>query len=84
MNRERHKLDQIGVRCRSRRIRNRQRLAAFHSDREQPAARRAEAEGVLRIQEQRMVHLKRLLDLREPEIVPLGVLMLIPEVKHGA
>jgi ERCC4-related helicase len=61
-----------------------QRLAAFHSDREQTAAKRAEAEGVLRIHDQRMGHLKRLLDLREPEIVPLGVLMLVPEVKHGA
>ena len=61
-----------------------QRLAAFHSDREQPAAKRAEAENVLRIHEQRMGHLKRLLDIREPEIVPLGVLMLVPEVKHGA
>jgi hypothetical protein len=61
-----------------------QRLAAFHADRQQPASARAEAEGVLRIYEQRMGFLYRLLDLREPEIVPLGVLMLIPEVKHGA
>jgi hypothetical protein len=61
-----------------------QRLAAFHSDREQPTAARAEAEGVLRIYGQRMGHLKRLLDFGEPEIVPLGVLMLVPEVKHGA
>jgi hypothetical protein len=61
-----------------------QRLAAFHSDREQPVGARVEAEGVLRIYEQRVGFLNRLLDLREPEIVPLGVLMLIPEVKHGA
>jgi hypothetical protein len=61
-----------------------ERLAAFHSDREQPVAKRAEAEGVIRIYEQRLGHLKRLLDLREPEIVPLGVLMLIPEANHGA
>lgn len=60
------------------------RLAAFHADRQQPASARAEAEGILRIYEQRMAHLNRLLDLRAPEIIPLGVLMLIPEVKHGA
>jgi hypothetical protein len=60
------------------------RLAAFHSDRQQSAAARAEAEGVLRIHEQRIGLLNRLLDLRKPEIVPLGVLMLIPEAKHGA
>jgi hypothetical protein len=60
------------------------RLAAFHADRQQPASARAEAEGVLRIYEQRTSYLNRLLDLRGPEIIPLGVLMLIPEVKHGA
>ena len=61
-----------------------ERLAALHSDREQPAAARVEADGVLRIYGQRMSALNRLLDLREPEVVPLGVLMLIPEAKHGA
>jgi hypothetical protein len=61
-----------------------ERLAAFHADREQPVSARVEAEGVLRIHEQRLTTLNRLLDLREPEVVPLGVLMLIPEVKHGA
>jgi hypothetical protein len=60
------------------------RLATFHADREQPASARVEAEGVLRIYQQRIGHLNRLLDLRDPEIIPLGVLMLIPEVKHGA
>jgi hypothetical protein len=60
------------------------RLAAFHADRQQPASARTEAEGILRIYEQRMGYLNRLLDLRDPEIIPLGVLMLIPEVKHGA
>jgi superfamily II DNA or RNA helicase len=60
------------------------RLAAFHADRQQPASARAEAEGILRIYEQRMGYLNRLLKLGDPEIIPLGVLMLIPEVKHGA
>jgi ERCC4-related helicase len=62
----------------------RQRLAAFHGDREQPIGPRTEAEGVLRIHEQRIGYLNRLMELREPEIVPLGILMLIPEEKHGA
>ncbi len=61
-----------------------ERLAALHCDREQPVAARVEAEGVLRIFQQRVSALNRLLDLREPEVVPLGVLMLIPEAKHGA
>jgi superfamily II DNA or RNA helicase len=60
-----------------------QRLAAFHADRQQPASARAEAEGVLRIHHQRSDYLNRLLTLGEPEIIPLGVLMLVPEVKHG-
>jgi hypothetical protein len=47
-------------------------------------AARVEAEGVLRIFEQRVGFLNKLLDLREPEVVPLGVLMLLPEATHGA
>lgn len=61
-----------------------ERLATFHADRQQPTSTRVEADGVLRIYEQRMNYLNRLLDLRNPEIIPLGILMLIPEVKHGA
>jgi superfamily II DNA or RNA helicase len=60
-----------------------QRLAAFHGDRDQPAAKRAEAEGVLRIHQQRMERLGRLTELRQPEIIPLGMLMLLPEANHG-
>lgn len=62
------------------------RLAAFHADREQSAKDRSEANGVLEIYRQRQKVLDELLDLREPEIFPLGVLMLIPEteVTHGA
>ncbi|SHJ80657.1 helicase-related protein [Desulfofundulus thermosubterraneus] len=60
------------------------RLAAFHMDRNQPPAARSEAEGVLRIYKQRMNFIDSLLDLREPEIIPLGLLMLIPEVQYGA
>jgi hypothetical protein len=59
------------------------RLAAFHADRTQPPAARVAAEGVLRIYQQRITHLESLADLRPPEIVPLGVLMLIPEGHYG-
>lgn len=61
-----------------------ERLAAFHSDRSQPPSTRVEADGVLRIYQKRMDHLDALSDLRPPEIVPLGMLMLIPEERHGA
>lgn len=62
-----------------------ERLAVFGNDRRQSSVARAEAEGVLRIVEQREKVLQSLLDLREPEIVPLGILMLIPaEVRLGA
>jgi hypothetical protein len=60
------------------------RLAAFQADRTQPPAARVDAEGVLRIYQQRLTHLDNLADLRPPEIVLLGVLMLIPEGHHGA
>ena len=61
-----------------------QRLAAFHVDRQQTPTARAEAEGVLRIHRRRIAHLESLFDLRESQVVPLGVLMLIPENQHGA
>lgn len=56
-----------------------QRLAAFGSDGTQPPAKRSEAEGVLRLHEKRGKILDTLLALGEPEVIPLGVLMLIPE-----
>ncbi len=61
-----------------------ERLATFHSDRSRSPAARVEAEGVLRIYQQRKARLDALSDLHPPEVVPLGVLMLIPEEKHGA
>jgi superfamily II DNA or RNA helicase len=60
-----------------------ERLAAFHSDRSQRPGQRSEAEGVLRINKERVEALERLLDLRPAEVIPLGVLMLIPEAGHG-
>jgi len=61
-----------------------ERLAAFGSDSSRPPVKRSEADGVLRIYEKRKKLLDALLDMGNPEIVPLGVLMLIPEVNHAA
>lgn len=55
------------------------RLAAFAVDRAQPFARRSEAEGVLRLHQQRRQTLEARMTLGEPEILPLGLLMLIPQ-----
>ena len=55
-----------------------ERLAAFASDSHQPPSKRSEADGVLRIYRQRTGVLDSLAALGEPEIVPLGVLMLVP------
>ncbi len=60
------------------------RLAAFHTDRDQSPTARAEAEGVLQLYTQRQSLLDALLDLRDSEVVPLGVLMIVPEHSHGA
>lgn len=56
-----------------------ERLAAFHADKTQPTQARSEADGVLRIYHQRMAVLQSQLNLAQPEIVLLGVLMLVPE-----
>jgi superfamily II DNA or RNA helicase len=63
-----------------------ERLAAFATDPAQPPRTRGEAEGVLRIYRQRLRDLDARLDLRPPEVVPLGVLMVLPErlAAHGA
>ena len=61
-----------------------ERLSAFASDSVQHPARRSEADGVLRIHEQRIKDLDARLALNEPEMVPLGVLMLVPEGTNGA
>jgi superfamily II DNA or RNA helicase len=60
-----------------------QRLAGFHLDRNQTSSARFEAEGVLRIYEQRQRTLDSLLDLQTLEPVLLGLLMIVPEVPHG-
>jgi len=57
----------------------RKRLAALGSDRSVHPKLRGEAETVLRIDEERMARLEAALDLGQPEILPLGLLMLVPE-----
>jgi hypothetical protein len=54
------------------------RLAAFHGDASQPARLRSEADGVLRIYRQRIADLEARLTLRAPEVMLLGVLMIVP------
>lgn len=61
-----------------------ERLGGFARDASQPPARRGEAEGVLRIHQQRMRELDARLALQPPEAIPLGLLMLIPEDGRGA
>ena len=55
-----------------------ERLAAFAADSAQHPAKRSEADGVLRIHRQRLADLEAKLALSDPEVVPLGVLMLVP------
>ena len=54
------------------------RLASFATDGNQPPAKRSEADGVLRIYRQRMAVLDSLSALGDPEVIPLGVLVLVP------
>ena len=57
-----------------------EKLAAFFTDRNIPVAKRSEADGVLRLYKQRMEFLEDRMALNEPEVIPLGILMLVPEV----
>ena len=57
-----------------------ERLAAFATDGSQLSRARSEADGVLRIYHQRSKGLAEQLNLGVPEVLPLGILMLIPEV----
>ncbi|GAB4211453.1 MAG: helicase-related protein [Roseiflexaceae bacterium] len=61
------------------------RLAGFALDGGQAARARSEADGVLRIYRQRRADLDARAQLRPPELVALGVLMLLPSGgSHGA
>jgi hypothetical protein len=61
-----------------------ERLAGFASDPTQPGKKRFEAEGVLKLYQQRQNILAIRMDLKEPIVDLLGVLMIVPEVSHGA
>ena len=60
-----------------------ERLAAFAADGSQPSVRRSEADGVLRLHSQRLQDLEDRLTLGDPEVVPLGLLMIVPEPATG-
>jgi superfamily II DNA or RNA helicase len=55
-----------------------ERLALFATDTNQTARLRSEADGVLRIYRQRLAMLESKLALQAPSVLPLGVLMLVP------
>ncbi len=55
-----------------------ERLAGFAKDREQPAKKRSEAQGVLTLHAKRRADLGTRLGTLPPEIVPLGLLMIVP------
>jgi superfamily II DNA or RNA helicase len=63
-----------------------QRLGALATDADVPVARRAEAQTVLSLFDRRRNELERRSRLRPPQVMPLGMLMLVPaqEVRRGA
>ena len=61
-----------------------ERLAELAGSARVSPSKRGEAETVLRLYRQRTADLQARLSLGEPEVVPLGLLMLVPEGKHGA
>ena len=61
------------------RLRSANNSARFYADSTRPHAARSEADGVLRLYRQRIADLDAHIQLLEPEIVPLGLLMIVPE-----
>jgi hypothetical protein len=61
-----------------------ERLASFATNRSNSSAKRSEAETTLRIYRQRMADLEARLALSEPEIRPLGLLMIVPEKDYAS
>ena len=57
----------------------RERLTSYVADGSRPPRRRSEADGVIRLYELRASDLKARLAMNKPEVVPLGMLMLIPQ-----
>lgn len=60
------------------------RLAAFETDASRPVAQRSEAEGVLRLYRQRAAELEARSTFTPPELLPLGLLMIVPEGRRAA
>jgi hypothetical protein len=58
------------------------RIAAFASDRSNPPALRSEAETVLRILKDRKKDFEARRNTSKSEIVPLGILMIVPEARE--
>jgi hypothetical protein len=65
---------------------DRERLASFATDRDNPVAARREAEGVLTLYDRRDADLRQRAIVKDVVVVPVGLLMLVPdaEVGHGA
>jgi superfamily II DNA or RNA helicase len=61
-----------------------ERLSALRNDPKQPVRLRSQVEWVLKLYEDRRQRLQRHADFRQPEVIPLGMLMVVPEVEHGA
>lgn len=59
------------------------RLASFASDKEQRAAARSEANTVIKLYGERLAALQARMNLKEPEVVPLGLLMMVPKARLG-
>jgi hypothetical protein len=62
-----------------------ERLAAIHEETDRPARQRSDADAILKIYQQRLAKLNIRGQFSPPEVIPLGLLMVLPEgVKHGA
>lgn len=63
-----------------------ERLSSFATDKSNSRERRNQAETILRAYERRISDLAERIQLSEPEIIPLGLLMLVPaeEVRRGS
>jgi hypothetical protein len=62
-----------------------ERLAAIHADTNQSARLRSQADALLKLYQQRHGRLKLRGQFAPPEVIPLGLLMVIPQgVNHGA
>ncbi|OQZ05735.1 MAG: hypothetical protein B6D36_08635 [Planctomycetes bacterium UTPLA1] len=60
-----------------------ERLTAIHSDANQPARLRSQADALLKLYRQRHDRLTLRSQFGAPEVIPLGLLMVIPEVQGG-